>query len=148
MANSCMNIGCNKPREKLEMASYCKSCKTASEEPVQIPIDFNTTASMMKSMDDLYTSNAANTLKDHLDVGEPKHSHYFRSVVGIDHIDIYRTLALFNVTNPCLQHITKKAMCAGKRGLKDFRQDLQEIIDTANRAMDMLDEDEDLPHVE
>ena len=57
------------------------------------------------------------------------------------HIDVYRVLELFEVTDPALQHIIKKALCAGQRGAKDFRKDLEEIVDTGNRRIEMLDED-------
>jgi hypothetical protein len=46
-------------------------------------------------------------------------------------------LKLFNVTDPCLQHIAKKALCAGQRGHKDFKKDLQDILDTAKRAVEI-----------
>jgi len=39
-------------------------------------------------------------------------------------------------------HLSKKALCAGKRGHKDLRKDLQDVIDTAQRWLDMLTEDE------
>lgn len=71
-----------------------------------------------------------------------KHSHYFKSVEGLTHIDVYRVLRLYAVTDPSLQHIAKKSLCAGLRGHKDFRRDLEDIRDTAVRALEMLDEDD------
>jgi len=69
-----------------------------------------------------------------------KHGHYYR-LCPYPHIDVYRVLELFEVTDPALQHIIKKALCAGRRGAKDFRKDLEEIVDTGNRRIEMLDED-------
>ena len=66
-----------------------------------------------------------------------KHSHYFKDVSNIAEIDVYAVLKLFDVTDPCLQHIVKKALCAGKRGHKDMMEDLQNIIDTAIRAVEL-----------
>lgn len=66
-----------------------------------------------------------------------QHRHYFKDVSNIDEIDVYMVLKLFNVTDPCLQHIAKKALCAGRRGHKDFKKDLQDILDTAVRAVDI-----------
>ena len=66
-----------------------------------------------------------------------KHSHYFKDVSGVDQIDVYAVLRLFEVTDPCLQHIVKKALCAGKRGAKDFAKDVQEIADTAARLIEL-----------
>lgn len=73
-------------------------------------------------------------------LGIKKHNHYFKDC-PYDKVDVYRILDIFNVTDPCLQHLVKKGLCAGKRGHKDFRKDLQDIIDTAQRRIDMLDED-------
>lgn len=42
------------------------------------------------------------------------------------HIDVYRVLLLFEVTDPCIQHAVKKLLCAGKRGAKDEAQDVSE----------------------
>jgi len=66
-----------------------------------------------------------------------KHSHYFKDVSGVDKIDVYAVLRLFEVTDPCLQHIVKKALCAGKRGAKDWAKDVQEIADTAQRLIEL-----------
>lgn len=69
---------------------------------------------------------------------EPKkHNHYFKDVSDLDEIDVYQVLRLFNVTDPCLQHIVKKALCAGQRGHKDFETDLKNIFDTAKRALEI-----------
>jgi hypothetical protein len=70
------------------------------------------------------------------------HSHYFKSVEHLKHIDIYRILDLYNVTNPCLQHAIKKLLVAGGRGAgKDSTQDVQEAIDSLGRWKRMLKED-------
>ncbi len=66
-----------------------------------------------------------------------KHSHYFRDVSNLTHIDVYRVLQLFGVTDPCLQHAAKKLLVAGGRGAKDIEQDVQEAIDTLTRWQDM-----------
>lgn len=69
-----------------------------------------------------------------------QHNHYFKDVSGLNEIDVYMVLKLFNVTDPCLQHIAKKALCAGQRGHKDFKKDLQDILDTAKRAVEINNE--------
>lgn len=77
------------------------------------------------------------------DIEVRKHSHYFRPC-GYEYIDVYRVIELFNVTDSCLQHIIKKALCAGLRGHKDLRRDKQDIFDTSKRMIEMLDESEAL----
>lgn len=71
-----------------------------------------------------------------------KHNHYFKDVSHLKEIDVYRVLELFAVTDPALQHVVKKALCAGLRGAKDFEQDVREIYDTADRRLQMIAEDE------
>ena len=72
---------------------------------------------------------------------EQKNSHYFRDVSSLRHIDVYRVLSLFSVTDPCLQHALKKVLVAGKRGAKDEVKDIQEAILTLQRKLEMIEED-------
>ena len=71
------------------------------------------------------------------------HDHYFKDVSSLKHIDIYRVLLLFGVTNPCLQHAIKKLLCAGNRGVKDELKDVQEAIASLLRYLEMQTEDGD-----
>lgn len=75
-------------------------------------------------------------------VPEKKHNHYFVDVSNYDEIDIYRITELYGCSSMA-HHITKKALCTGKRGHKDLKKDIQEIIDTAHRWLEMIDEDEE-----
>lgn len=69
------------------------------------------------------------------------YSHYFKDVRGIDSIDVYRVIKLFNVTDPCIQHAVKKLLVAGGRGGKNVERDLLEAADSINRALQMMAED-------
>ena len=68
-------------------------------------------------------------------------SHYFKNVEHLKTIDVYRVLDLFNVDNHCIGHAVKKLLCAGKRGAKDYRQDLLEAKASIDRELAMMDED-------
>lgn len=72
-----------------------------------------------------------------------KHNHYFKLVpAGATHIDVYRVLTMFGVTDPCIAHAVKKLLVAGGRGAgKDIGQDVQEAIDTMTRWQAMRQED-------
>ncbi len=61
---------------------------------------------------------------------------YNRPCKGVT-IDVYDVLQAFEVTNPALQHLIKKALCAGLRGHKDRQQDLNEILESAKRAIEL-----------
>ncbi len=69
---------------------------------------------------------------------ETRHKHYYKDVSGLDTVDVYRVLSLFEVADPCLQHAIKKLLVAGGRGAgKDISQDVREAIDSLERWEDM-----------
>lgn len=49
-------------------------------------------------------------------------------------IDVYDVLDAFRIENPALAHAIKKLLAAGDRGVKSWEQDLQEAIDSLERA--------------
>ena len=69
-----------------------------------------------------------------------KHSHYKKDVSHLNVIDPYRIADLYDL-HPCAEHIMKKSLCAGGRGHKDLLRDIQDIIDTAERWKEMIEED-------
>lgn len=71
------------------------------------------------------------------------HKHYFFPIPkGITEADIYRLIEMIGITCPVAQHVFKKSAAAGQRGHKDLRKDWQDILDSAKRKLEMLDEDE------
>lgn len=52
-------------------------------------------------------------------------------------VDVYDVLRAFNVTDPCLQHLIKKALAGGQRGHKDLEEDLNDILASAKRAVEL-----------
>lgn len=70
-----------------------------------------------------------------------KYNHYFVRVPW-SHIDIYRLLELFKVTDNAIGHAVKKLLVPGLRGNKPTKQDIIEARDTLNRRIEMWDEDE------
>lgn len=70
-----------------------------------------------------------------------KHAHYFKPVEGFTHIDVYRVLDLYAVSDHGIGHAIKKLLLAGERGAKDMYQDVQEAIDTLERWQQMRQED-------
>lgn len=61
---------------------------------------------------------------------------YNRQCKGVT-IDVYDVLKAFEVTDPALQHLVKKALCTGLRGHKTREQDLQDILESAKRAVEL-----------
>ena len=74
------------------------------------------------------------------------HSHYFKDITHLDWLDIYRVCALYITNDPsgALAHAAKKILVAGGRGAKDIRKDIQEAIDTLQRKLEMMHEDDQL----
>lgn len=77
---------------------------------------------------------------------------YCRQITGRDvrtgkahtiNVDVYRVLDAFDVRLAALQHLAKKALCAGIRGHKDQKQDLLDIKQAIEQALDQLQEKED-----
>ncbi len=69
------------------------------------------------------------------------YNHYFKDVSNLNHIDVYRILKLYDVTDPCIQHAIKKLLCAGQRGVKSTKKDYLEAVDAIQRALEMMYED-------
>ena len=49
-------------------------------------------------------------------------------------LDVYDVLDAFRVENPAIQHALKKMLCTGSRGHKNYQEDIQEAIDSLERA--------------
>lgn len=79
-------------------------------------------------------------------------SKYDRKIIGRDSegslrvitVDVYRVLSAFEVSDPALQHLIKKALCAGLRGHKDTEQDLHDIIDSGHKALTLFKDTQQL----
>ncbi len=69
-----------------------------------------------------------------------KYPHYYRSVHGLTHVDVYRVLQLFEVTDPNIAHAVKKLLAPGNRGAKDRSKDIREAIVTLERWEEMQEE--------
>jgi len=74
-------------------------------------------------------------------VKQTKHSHYYKDVTHLAVVDVYRLLDLFDTGSSSIDHAIKKLLVAGERGTKNRRKDLNEAIDSIQRALDMMDED-------
>ena len=74
----------------------------------------------------------------------PKQSKYVHQMLGLNGVevpvDVYRVLDAFNVTSSPTQHRIKKDLVTGRRGHKDHRQDLVDIVDSAKAELLMYDQ--------
>ena len=73
---------------------------------------------------------------------QQKHSHYKKDVRHLDYIDVYRIIELYELHDPCFQHALKKILVPGARGHKDLTKDINDIIDTMQRKIEMMAENE------
>jgi hypothetical protein len=58
------------------------------------------------------------------------------------YIDVYRIIDLYELHDPCFQHALKKILVPGARGHKDLTKDINDIIDTMQRKLEMMAENE------
>lgn len=71
-----------------------------------------------------------------------EYSHYYKKIPdGVEYIDVYRVLELFEVSSPSLQHALKKLLVAGGRGHKDLEKDVKEAIVSLSRWVEMREEE-------
>ena len=76
---------------------------------------------------------------------QKENNKYDRTIVGKNGtgkctVDVYRVLGAFEVYNPQLQHLIKKALATGKRHHKTEREDLVDILHSAQSALNMFDD--------
>lgn len=62
---------------------------------------------------------------------------YLREIKPGVFVDIYDVLRAWKVTDPCLQHAAKKVLQAGERGHKDRLEDLNDVLASTQRAIEM-----------
>ncbi len=62
---------------------------------------------------------------------------YAREIKPGVFVDVYDVIYAFTVNDPCIQHAIKKLLAAGERGHKDRLEDLEDIVASVNRAIEM-----------
>lgn len=73
-------------------------------------------------------------------VSKQPDAHYKQTFKGIK-LDPYRVLDVYGITHPAQQHAIKKLLRAGK-SVKTQRQDVEEVILSLQRWLQMMAEDE------
>lgn len=67
-------------------------------------------------------------------------SKYHRTIVDINgdtmpgKVDVYSVCDAWDLVNPALQHALKKILCAGIRNKGDFKQDINEAIESLQQS--------------
>lgn len=78
-------------------------------------------------------------------------SKYNREIIGLDGtevtVDVYRVLDAFLVTDPAIQHALKKMLCTGLRGHKDYLTDLNDAIESLEKAVELRKQRDKLGYV-
>lgn len=71
-------------------------------------------------------------------------SKYDREIIGLDGtvsiVDCYRVLDAFGVSDPATQHAIKKMLCMGLRGHKDYITDLNDSIESLQKAKELYEQ--------
>lgn len=131
-----------------EYAMYsCATC-VADEDPqlcamLSAKIDCNDYSIVWEKADVTKKSIELSELNEVEQKLNENHGHYYKNVSHLKTIDPYRILDLYEVTDPCLAHVAKKALVTGGRGYKDINKDVQDMIDTLIRWQRMQAENEE-----
>jgi hypothetical protein len=88
----------------------------------------------MKEAVKLGTTSDRNKSLDSLNDAVSSPNKYSRVLRSGELLDVYDVLDAFKVENPAVQHALKKMLCSGSRGYKDYQTDIQEAIDSLERA--------------
>ena len=140
-----------------EVEGMVKNHKTSSEKLAGIMEDV--LASVFKVDRDqegepqLFVNNAFVNKDCIPDIKAPRPNKYMRKIktfeshdingspIEIDvWVDVYDVIKAFNVTSGPMQHALKKVLCAGERGHKDLLEDLNDIIASVEREIEMVKE--------
>lgn len=70
-------------------------------------------------------------------------SKYHREIKPGVQVDVYDVLRAWDVRNPALQHLIKKALQPGARGHKTLEQDMADIVASAKRAQELEGDEDD-----
>jgi len=92
------------------------------------------------SLDTYRNNERQNSMANEKSIKKDAGAHYRYVYKGIK-LDPARICDIYNQTDFMLCTIVKKALKAGERGHKDFKQDLLDIISAAERRLEMLQED-------
>lgn len=64
-----------------------------------------------------------------------KYPHYYIDVSKVEFVDCYQLFRIFGTKDHEVEHSIKKLLCSGKRGGKEYKQDITEARDTLNRVL-------------
>lgn len=104
--------------------------------PSDVPITLGKKP-LSQSFEEALTAEITNTAQG-LPVPKNKYQRVIQNAEGCAMIiDVYDVLQAFQVTDPALQHLVKKALAAGQRGHKDEAQDLKDIVVSGERAIQL-----------
>ena len=106
-----------------------------------------------EEVDRLWAASTNTSIPMNAPLPRQRHPHYFREVAHLTHVDVYRVLELFEVTDQAVGHAIKKLLLAGRRGRKaelgqSMEKDIKEAIDTLQRWQEMQAEDAALVNAE
>ena len=83
---------------------------------------------------DVSWRHESKTWDDPIQEEEVKVNKYNKTMRNGVRIDVYEVLDAFGVDNPAMAHAVKKILCAGQRGYKDYEQDIDEAMQSLERA--------------
>ncbi len=98
---------------------------------------------LLAAKEDSFSDAGIETVTNEYNVLKPELNKYQRQIINAYGetitVDVYDVLDAFNVNDAAVAHAIKKLLAPGQRGSKSVKQDLQEAIQSVNRAIDRED---------
>ncbi|WNO29963.1 hypothetical protein [Enterobacter phage SDFMU_EhYP] len=110
--------------------------------PLQVTVEWGNGRISVHNWLEVVTEGGAEITSSQARVSDPVNQpqdgvKYLREIKPGVFVDVYDVLRAFAVVNPALQHLIKKALAVGQRGHKDAAEDLQNIYESAKRAIEL-----------
>lgn len=152
-----INTSARRSQKAEEVEEMTKNHKTSSEKLAGIMEDVLSSVFKVdrnKEGEPELFVNEAFVNKDCVqDIKAPRPNKYMRKIKSFEShdingspieidvwVDVYDVIKAFNVTSGPMQHALKKVLCAGERGHKDLLEDLNDIIASVEREIEMVKE--------
>lgn len=65
---------------------------------------------------------------------------YSREIKPNVFVDVYDILTAYRPECPAVEHAFKKLLCTGKRGHKSYKEDLEDVKASINRALELYEQ--------
>lgn len=122
-----------------KIESVCLTELGIGDVPIDVPlesvIDWNFYGETNKGKQEMCDEYIDDVVKESVNITQ--NNKYNREIKKGVFVDVYDVLRAFSVSDPALQHLVKKALAVGQRGHKSTKEDYEDIVASAKRALEI-----------